>query len=324
MVISVQNPFDMLVFMKVVERRSFSAAAQSLGISRSAVSRHVSRLEQHLGTRLLRRTTRSLSLTEEGISVLAHCARMVAEVEAAEIVVQSHLRLPKGRLRVSVPGAFGRIQLMPAVKDYLMRHADVGIELIMTDRLVDLVSDQIDVALFDGEIDRANIVGRKLADTSGAICAAPEYLRRHSLPQEPRDLSNHNCLYYASAGRADSWTLMRGNDTVSVPISGNFKANDNNVVRDAALSGIGIALIPMFAVAADVTAGRLVPLLSDWVPQGSFGNKITAYFIGDRHVVPKIRTFVDFLVGYFGPVAQWEQEYRSGARNQSWLHNFGR
>jgi DNA-binding transcriptional LysR family regulator len=305
------NPLDMLVFAKVVERRSFSAAAQSLGISRSAVSRHVSRLEQSLGTSLLRRTTRNLSLTEIGLSVFAHCSRMAVEVEAADIVVQSHVRLPTGKLRVSVPGAFGRLHLMPAVEKYLSQHSDVGIELVMTDRQVDLVGEQIDVALFDRDIDRANIVGRKLANTSGAICAAPAYLKRVRAPTEPAELSAHNCVYYTSAGRGgDVWTLSRGTDVVSVRINGNFCANDSEAVRNAALSGLGVALIPVFAIARHVSKGRLVPLLTDWVPQGTFGSRLTAYFIGDRYPVPKIRTFIDFLARYFGPTPSWEQEYR--------------
>jgi DNA-binding transcriptional LysR family regulator len=165
------NPFDMLVFAKVVELQSFSLTARRLDISRSAASKHVSRLEQALGARLLNRTTRKLSLTEPGHAAYAHCARIAAEVEASELSVQRFLSRPKGLLRVSAPGAFGRLHLVPILPEYLERHPDVSIDLVLSDRLVDLVEERFDIAIQSSPLVRANLIRRDLVAIDWLICA---------------------------------------------------------------------------------------------------------------------------------------------------------
>jgi DNA-binding transcriptional LysR family regulator len=188
----VHNPLDMLVFAKVVELRSFSLTARRLGISRSAASKHVTRLEHALGARLLNRTTRKLSLTEPGHAAYTHCARIAAEVEASELSVQRFVSRPKGLLRVSAPSAFGRLHLVPILPEYLIRHPDVAIDLVLSDRLVDLVEERFDIAIQSSPLTPANLIRRDIAPIRWAVCAAPRYLQKFAAPQAPDDLRKHN------------------------------------------------------------------------------------------------------------------------------------
>lgn len=303
-----QSPLDMLVFAKVVEFESFSRAAQRLGISRSAASKHVSRLEAVLGARLLNRTTRKLSLTEAGSSIHEHCRRLAAEIEASELSVQPFVRRPQGLLRVSAPAAFGRMYLVPLLPDYLARHPDISIDLVLSDQLVDLVSEQFDVAISSSPLVTANLIRCELVPIRWSICAAPIYLKSLAAPARPDQLHGHNCIYYASAAvRGDHWTFKQNGESHTVQVKGNFRVNDSGAVRDAAVAGIGIALLPTFAIWREINAGTLLRLMPDWTPLGTFGESLRAYFIADRHLTPKIRTLIDFLVERFGELPHWER-----------------
>ena len=303
-----QSPLDMLVFAKVVEFESFSRAAQRLGISRSAASKHVSRLEAVLGARLLNRTTRKLSLTEAGSSVREHCRRMAAEVEASEISVQPFVSRPQGLLRVSAPGAFGRMHLVPLLPEYLALHPDISIDLVLSDQLVDLVAQQFDIAISSSPLATANLIRRELVPIRMAVCAAPSYLQSVGAPRRPDELHRHNCIYYASAAvRGDHWTFRQNGESHTVQVRGNFRANNSEAVRDAAINGIGVALLPTFAIWREINAGTLLRLMPDWTPLGTLGQSLTAHFIADRHLTPKIRTLIDFLVERFGQTPHWDQ-----------------
>jgi DNA-binding transcriptional LysR family regulator len=303
-----RSPLDMLVFAKVVELESFSRAAQRLGISRSAASKHVSRLEAVLGARLLNRTTRKLSLTEAGSSIREHCRRMAAEVEASEISVQPFVSRPQGLLRVSAPGAFGRMHLVPLLPEFLALHPDISIDLVLSDQLVDLVAQQFDVAISSSPLATANLIRRELVPIRMSICAAPSYLQSSGAPTRPDELHRHNCIYYASAAvRGDHWTFRQNGESHTVQVKGNFRANNSEAVRDAAVSGIGVALLPTFAIWREINAGTLLRLMPDWTPLGTFGQSLTAHFISDRHLTPKIRTLIDFLVERFGRTPHWDQ-----------------
>lgn len=312
------SPLDMLVFAKVVECQNFSVAARRLGISRSAASKHVTRLEQRLGARLLNRTTRKLSLTEAGRSAFAHCARIAAEVEASELAVQPFVRRPQGLVRVSAPNAFGRQHLVPILPEYLARHPDVSIELVLNDRLVDMVEERFDVAISSYPLARGNLIQRQFAPIDWVICATPAYLRRHGMPAEPDDLAGHNCIYFTSAAvRGDVWVVTRSGESRAVRVGGNFRANSSEAVRDAALCNLGIALLPTFAIWQEITAGALVRVLPQWTPEGTLGNNLTAHFIADRHLTPKIRTLVDFLVERFKRFHQTTTAAAGGAQARS-------
>lgn len=303
------DPLDMLVFAKVVETHSFSSAAKRLGMSRSAASKHVTRLERTLAARLLNRTTRKLSLTEAGRTVYSHCARIASEIDATETSVQPFLRRPQGLLRISAPSAFGRLHLVPVLPDYLALHPDVSIELVLSDRLVDLVEERFDVAISSSPLLQANLIRRVLAPIRWAVCCTPDYRQRlaHVVAQ-PEDLRHHNCIFYTSlAVRGDLWTFSRAGEVCGIQVSGNFKANNSEAVRDAALDSIGIALLPTFAIGPEIASGRLIRLLPEWTSHGTFGDSLTAHFIADRHLTPKIRTLVDFLAGRYGRLPAWDK-----------------
>lgn len=303
------NPLDMYIFAKVVELRSFSSAAKQLGFSRSAISKHVSKLEDRLGARLLNRSTRKLSLTEAGHSAFAHCARIVAEVEASELSVQRFVGQARGKLRVSAPAAFGRMYVVPVLPEYLQRHPDVSIEVTLSDQLVNLVEGQFDVAISSSPLVHANLIRRELAPIRWLVCASPDYLRAAGTPLHPRDLREHNCIFYSSSAvRGDLWTFTRARESHTIEVRGNLRVNNSESVRDAVTCGLGIALLPTYAAPTEIRRGILAPILPDWTPQGTFGSSLTAHFISDRQLMPKIRTLVDFLVSRFGRRPPWDRQ----------------
>ena len=178
----------------------------------------------------------------------------------------------------------------------------------MSDRLVDLVEERFDIAIQSSPLTPANLIRRDIAPIRWAVCATPGYLQKFAAPREPDDLRTHNCIFYASAAvRGDAWTLSRKGETTRVTVNGNFRANNSEAVRDAAVRGLGLALLPTFAMWQDLKTGALVRVLPDWTAHGTFGSSLTAYFIADRQLTPKIRTLVDFLVERFGKSPAWDR-----------------
>ena len=210
------------------------------------------------------------------------------------------MRRPQGLLRISAPNAFGRLHLVPVLPDYLALHPDVSIDLVLSDRLVDLVEERFDVAISSSPLLQANLIRRVLAPIRWAVCCAPSY-GMGRIPTHPKELREQNCIFYSSlAIRGDHWSFSRAGEICGVQVRGNFKANTSEAVRDAALDGIGIALLPTFAISEEIESGRLVRLLPEWTHHGTFGDSLFAHFIADRHLTPKIRTLVDFLTERYG------------------------
>jgi DNA-binding transcriptional LysR family regulator len=302
------NALDMFIFAKVVELKGFSNAAEDLGLSRSAISKHVSKLEHRLGARLLNRSTRKLSLTEAGNSAYEHCARIVAEVAASELAVQRFVRGVRGTLRVSVPSAFGRMFFVPLLPEYLRLHPDVSIELTLSDQLVNLVESRFDIAISSSPLIHTNLIRRQLTPLRYLVCASGAYLSAAGTPQHPQDLKQHNCIFYSSSAvRGNLWTLKRARETQTIEVRGSLRVNNSESVRDAALGGLGIALLPSFVSSNEVRQGALIPILSDWIPEGTLGSSITAHFISDRQLTPKIRTLIDYLVMKFRRNPPWDR-----------------
>ena len=209
---------------------------------------------------------------------------------------------------MSAPSAFGRLHLVPILPEYLARHPDVAVDLVLSDRLVDLVEERFDIAIQSSPLTPANLIRRDLAPIRWVICASQGYLRTFAAPDDPDDLRKHNCIFYASvAVRGDVWTLSRKGETRLVTVSGNFRANNSEAVRDAAVRGVGLALLPTFAMWQDLKSGALARVLPDWTPHGTFGDSLTAYYIADRQLAPKIRTLVDFLAARFGRLPAWDR-----------------
>lgn len=294
---------EMAAFAKVVQAKSFSKAAQALGVTRSAVSKHVARLEEALRARLLNRTTRALSLTETGAAVYEHCERMLLEAEDAAGVASELGAAPRGVLRVSTSVAFGKIQLVPLLPEFLARYPELAVQLLLVDRYVDLADEGFDVVVRLSEKLPPNVVAKRLAPIEYLVCASRAYLKRAGTPKTPADLAKHNCLYYYSLqpGGYERWQFSGPKGRVEVTVRGNLHVNSSEALRDLVLAGVGIALLPMYVVSKDVKRGQLRALLKQYRAQGAFGLNAYAAYFPMRYPSPKVRAFVDFLIEKFKP-----------------------
>lgn len=283
----------MAVFARVAELGSFSLAARQLGLSKSMVSKHVTALEERLGVRLLNRTTRRLALTEAGAVYRDHCARVVQDVDEADLAASQHSEAPRGRLRISAPMSFGFLQLGPLLPEFMALYPALEVELILDDRVVDLLEEGVDVAVRIGQLADSSLIARRLASARTLCVAGPAYLARAGRPQAPADLGRHNCLRYSYRRQPDDWSFARGGEQVRVRVRGNLQANNGDVLRAAARGGVGIVCLPDFLLGEDLGTGALVHLLSDWeAPEVP----IHAVFPSQRHPSAKLRAFIDFLV----------------------------
>lgn len=288
----------MAVFAEVVEARSFTGAAAKLGMSKAAVSKKISRLEDRLGARLLNRTTRRLSLTEIGAAFYERCARIVAEAEEAELAVTRLHATPRGTLRVDAPHSFGVRYLAPLLPEFMARYPDLSVDITFNDRFVDLVDEGFDLAIRIAHLPDSSLIARKLAESRRVVCAAPEYWARHGRPARPADLAAHNCLGYSYLATRNEWRFAGPDGPFAVRVSGTLASNNGDVLRQAAAGGLGVILTPVFMACDDLRAGRLEPVLAEFedAPQG-----IHAVYPHNRLLSAKVRAFVDYLVGAFNP-----------------------
>ena len=291
---------SMTVLVRVVELGSFTAAAATLGVSPQMVGRQIAALETRLGTGLLNRSTRRQSLTAAGRIYYERCRALLADADAADAAVQALSAAPRGRLRVNAPVMFGTFALAPVLIGFLAAFPAVDVELVLTDRFVDIVDEGYDVVLRLGALRDTALAARPLAPYRLVAFAAPDYVARHGMPLAPEDLASRECLgFIASTGlAADRWTFTRGPETRTVGIGGRYRVNDARVLRDAAIAGLGVIIQADAVVAADVSAGRLVRVLPDW--DGPV-RPMHLVFPAGRSPTPKLRAFVDAVVRSLGP-----------------------
>ncbi len=296
-------------FVTVVDRGAFARAARELGLSTSSLTRQVDSLEEHLGVLLLNRSTRRLTLTDAGESYHEQATRILGEVDEANRSVGEMGGPPRGLLRVSLPVAFAEIHVAPAVPDFLRAFPKVELDLILTDAMVNLVEERVDMAIRIGSLDSSSLIARKLAPQYRLVCASPDYLGTYGEPQAPDDLAGHNCLSF-SYGRGDrTWRFTKGNAEQVIRISGSIRANNSLLLRHAAIEGSGIILLPSWLVGNDIKAGRLRALLTDWeASPGSPGAAIHAVYLPNRRSSKRVRAFVDFLAARFGSPPYWERD----------------
>lgn len=287
----------MELFVKVAELGSYSATARMLGVSKSAVSKHVAALEERLGARLLNRTTRRLALTEVGEAYRESCLRIIAEIEDAESFAGRHGTEPRGRLKVSAPMTFGFMVIAPAIPELLRRHPLLEVELSLDDRVVDLLGEGLDLAVRVGKLRDSSLIARKLGVAQTVCAASAAYLQGTGPPRDPADLGAHNCLVYTYGRNPELWEFQRGAERRSVRVRGSFCANNGDALRAAAVGGLGVALVPDFILGDDIEAGRLTRLLADW---SGAEIPIHAVFPPQRHPSAKLRVFIDFLVERLG------------------------
>lgn len=291
-------------FTLVVDTGSFTAAAERLKLSKSAVSAHVQRLEERLGVQLLHRTTRRVTTTEAGAAYHRHCARILAEAEAAEQAAAALHREPRGTLRISAPDAFGWMHVAPAIRSFRERFPDIAFDLRLEERHVNLVEEGVDLAVRIGVLPDSPLIVRRLAPSRMVLCAAREYLARAGVPAAPRDLGAHACLCFPPLWRDGHWRLAGRQREERVPVSAAVVSNSAEVLRATALAGVGIALLPTWAAADDLRGGALVRVLPGWTPPASV---IHAVYPGNRRMAAKVRTFVDHLARHIGRTPYWDR-----------------
>lgn len=290
-------------FVKVVELGSFARAAERLSVSTSAVSRQVADLEAHLAARLLHRTTRRLSLTEAGEAFYERAVQLLGDLEEAEGSVRSASVQATGTLRLTCGVSFGDRHLAPAIAAFAVLHPQVSFDLDLSDRAVDLVEEGFDLAIRIGEIGQKGMVSRRLGTTELICCAAPAYLGRNAIPQTPADLERHECIAYAFAPLATTWTFESRDGTLHSPrILPRHRTNSGLMVAALAAAGLGVVVEPDFIVAPDIRAGRLVRVLQDFRPPRS---PIAAVYPSRKHLSAKVRAFVDFLAGRYARDPEW-------------------
>ncbi|OON59784.1 LysR family transcriptional regulator [Massilia sp. KIM] len=291
---------EMQVFAKVVEMGSFSAAAEVLDMSPSAVSKLVARTESRLGVQLFKRSTRSMSLTAEGREYHASCVRILQDIEDAELSVSKTQAQVRGLLRVNTSLPFGQHYLVPLLQDFRQRYPDIKLDVSLSDAKVELQRDEVDVAIRMGPLHDASFRARKLASSRKAVVAAPSYLQRHPAPQSPEDLLRHDCLNFNFRRALDEWPFMVDGGLLHLAVSGGAQTNNGETMRQLTLQGMGISRLGMFHVYEDLQRGDLVELL----PEYNAGDieDISIIYANQKHVAPRIRVFIDFLVERLGPL----------------------
>ncbi|MDO8876423.1 MAG: LysR substrate-binding domain-containing protein [Pseudolabrys sp.] len=288
---------DLRVFVRVMDRGNFSLAASDLGITPSAVSKLISRLEDRLGVRLLERSTRRLSLTPEGETFLARARRIVADIEEAEAEVARVRGAPRGKLRINSGTAFGLHQLAPALADFLARYPEIDIDLSITDRLVDLIEEQSDIAVRSGHIPEGPFIQRKLADLQRVICAAPAYLAARGTPRTAADLKGHDCIVVSGPG-LNRWPFKTRGGIDVVEVRPRVTTDDAEAALRLAIEGAGIVRLSDVIVGPPLRDGKLVALLTDVHHVEPF--PLAAIYPAGRHRLPRVAVFLEFLQERFG------------------------
>ncbi|MBA9068287.1 DNA-binding transcriptional LysR family regulator [Methylobacterium sp. RAS18] len=287
----------MEVFAKVAETGSFAAAADACGISAAMVGKHIRQLEEHLGVRLLNRTTRRQSLTDAGRDFLERTRIVLAELEAAEALAADSRARPRGELRINAPFSFGVHSLSPLLPAYMAENPEMTVRLTLSDRVVDLVDEGYDCVFRAGPLHDSALIARGLRPLNLIACASSAYLERHGWPEHPNDLVQHACLGFAGSALEERWSFCGGGNEAVVSISSRFSANSGEALRQAALAGLGIVLHVEELLADDVATGRLVHILPEWRSE----RPLHILHAPDRRITPKLRSFLDFAAARFGP-----------------------
>ena len=297
---------DLQAFVTVVEAGSFTAAAERLGVAKSAVSRRVSELEDRLGVQLLRRTTRRLNLTDTGQAFYEHGSRILADLDEAEsAVLQQHGEL-RGSLKVALPLSFGIRHMCEPIAEFSRRHPRVEFDLDLNDRRIDLLEEGVDVAVRIGRLRDSSLIARRLFEARTVVCASQSYLDRHGAPETPEDLAGHQCLLYSNIPDPTRWVWRDRNGTrqeVRVPVG--LMASSGDFLLNAAIAGLGIALEPTFNAGEAISRGDLVPLLTEyqWPVSPAW-----AVYPPTRHLSYRVRAFIDYLAGHFSGTPAWDKD----------------
>ena len=291
---------EMMIFARVVQVGSFTAAAAALGMPKSTVSRKVAELEDRLRSRLLNRTTRRLSLTDVGRTYYDHCARIAGEIEDAERAVSSLQETPRGLLRITT--GTNAMFLAPILTDYMKRYPEVRMELLATGRLVDLVEERFDLGVRAGALADSTLVARSLGTARWFLVASPGYLKKRGRPRSPDELKQHDVVWFGAGAAGAALRLQGGDKTTQVTLPVRMVANDLDIVHAGALAGLGVALLPAFRCVRDLRAGKLERVLRDWDAPPT---PIHVVYPSTRHISVKVKSFVEHVQAHMTP-PPWE------------------
>ena len=285
------------VFRYVAELKSFAEAGRRLGLSPAAISKNIAQLEAHVGARLINRTTRRMTLTEEGLIYLEYVVRGLDAFTEADQALAPIKMSPSGTLRVTAPMTVSLIQLSPAIPRFLSRYPELALDLHLDDRQVDLIREGFDFAIRGSDnLEDSSMIARKLAIMPHVLCAAPSYFETHGKPKTPSDLKSHNCIRFSLSGHADIWEFNQDGRTERIAIDARYSVTSSLAVRDALCEGFGLSLIPYLYVENDLKEGRLKPALEDW---STVETSLYGIYPSRQHLAPKIRVFLDFIVEVF-------------------------
>ncbi|MCW9047573.1 MAG: LysR family transcriptional regulator [Gammaproteobacteria bacterium] len=299
------NRFEnMHTFIRVVEAGSISGAADRLNVAKSAVSRRLKELEKHLGVQLFHRTTRHMNLTDTGRAFYQRVVRILDDVLEAEIATSQAHETLKGSLKIALPSSFGLMHMSPIINDFMKEHSQIEFDLDFNDREVDLIQEGFDLAIRVADLPNSSLIARRIATVKSVMCASPDYLERMGIPESPEDLIEHQCLVYSLLRDSEYWHLIDANgNEIKTRIRPYLKASTGEFLKEAAVEGQGIILVPTFIIYKEIESGALVPLLKDYsTPQ------IYAYAIypQTRHLSQRVRAFVDLLVKRFEGTPYWD------------------
>ncbi|WP_026970412.1 LysR family transcriptional regulator [Aliagarivorans marinus] len=290
------------LFVRLASTANISQAGQELGLSPAVASAHVSKLEESLGVRLVHRTTRKVSLTEEGQAFLPHAEEVLTRVEAARASVGAGNTLPSGILRVTAPASFGRMHLIPALSDFQAQYPELKLDLRLSDTIVDLVEGGFDIAIRDAVLKDSTLVARKLASDRRLTVASPAYLAKHGQPQHPDELTQHRCITLSGL---DLWHYDSPTGPLAVKVSGLLRTDNGEAVRDASVNGLGVTISSTWCCYQQLQRGELVPVLEDYPLLSD--TAIWAVYPSSRLLAPKVRAFIDFFAERFAEPCYWEQ-----------------
>ncbi|MBD1390327.1 LysR family transcriptional regulator [Neiella sp. HB171785] len=291
------------LFVRVASTHNITAAGAELGLSPAVASAHIGKLEQSLGVRLIHRTTRRVSLTEEGKAFLPHAQEVLAGVEAAKAAVGTGKLTPQGNLRITAPASFGRMHLVPALAGFLARYPDLTVELRMSDTIVDLIEGGFDVAIRNAELKDSTLIARKLATDKRILTASPAYIAAHGEPRTPQDLHRHKCIHLLGL---ETWSFTTSQGAIQIKTNGVFRTDNGEAVRDACAAGLGISVNSTWSAYQHLQRGELVQVLSDYPLLSE--TALWAVYPSSRLVAPKVRAFVDYFADCFGESPYWDED----------------
>jgi DNA-binding transcriptional LysR family regulator len=283
-------------FVRITETGSFSAVARELHATQPAISRQVAALEAHLSVRLFQRSTRSLTLTEDGRDLLSHARVVIEAVEEAEQAIGRRRASPSGLVRLGAPTVFGRTYIVPHLSSLLERYPDITLELVTGDDVVDMIHERLDVSIRVGQIDDPTLVARKVGSTFSQPIASASYLEEHGIPQTPADLAGHECILFTRNENPAEWNFSGPQGAVTAPVNGRFRTNSIEAVLAGVVAGRGIAMVPLWMMRAELSRGEVRPVLQQWRAPS---RAISAVYPSRRFLAPRIRAVVDFLVAEF-------------------------